>query len=91
MNPIYSIRILDGSMTLVSSMRANHILPCDVESPGRVLEVLVVVVGICVVCSNRVFRFTILMSNALFISVCKLTIVVIDLSKDSCTNVAMLL
>ena len=91
MYTIFSIGLLDGSMTLVDNMRTNHILPCDVESPHGVPKVLFVADGICVARSSRVLRSSILMSSMLFMSAIKLTIAFIDLSKDSFTNVAILL
>ena len=83
MNMAYSIRLPDGSLTLVGVMRTSCVLPCDVESPHRVPEVLIVVVGIYVVRSSKVFISTIFMSSALFISMCEVTITVMDSSNDS--------
>ena len=72
-------------------MRTSCILPSDVESPHRDLEVLGVVgaIDICGVLSSRVFISASLMSNMVFIAFYELTIIVIDSSKDSCTDVAM--
>lgn len=91
MNLVYSIRLLDGSLTLADNMRTNHVWPSDVESPHGVPKVLGVggVVGICVVLSSRVFISTILKSNMVFIALCELIIVVIDPSRDSCTDVVI--
>lgn len=91
MNPICSIGLPDGSLTLVGSMRTSHVLPSDVEFPRRVLEVLGVTgaIGIYAILSSKVFSTTILKSNVVFIAFCELSIVVIDPSRDSCTYVAM--
>ena len=91
MNLVFSIGLPDGSMTLVGSMRRNHVLPSDVESPRGVPEVLDVAgaISICIVLSSIVLSSTILMSNAIFIAFFELTIAVINPSKDSCTNVVI--
>ena len=75
----------DESCRLVGSIRMKRVLPCDVEPPHGVLEVIVVAVGICTAHSSKVFSFIVFMSIVLFIAVCELTIVVIDPSNVSCT------
>ena len=90
MNLVCSIGLPDGSLTLVGSIQMKRVLPCDVEPPCRVPEGLVVAVGICDSHSSKVFSSAIFMSNTLFILECELTIVVIDPSNVSCTQVALL-
>lgn len=77
---------------LVEKMWTNRVLPSDMESSCRVLEVLCIVGAnnICGALSSRVFKSTILWSTMSFIAFYEVTIILTDSSIDSWTWKAIL-
>ena len=83
MNPDYSIGFLEGSMTLLGTIRMDHVCPSSAVESSRGVPTLLGAACICGALYSKVFNSAILLSSTAFIASCDVTIAVIDPSKVS--------